>query len=272
MGLLDELKDQAERIRSEGERQTEGARREAFYQSQLRPKMLHAFDYLNELLQQLNVVQPEVVAEFRVPGYAHPISAVQVLPRLTVDSSDNIKRLSLHMRYVATDLEFSVTPPTQADETRNFLLSGRHPFSDWPIRETNGEPIGLRFSISELAIPAQVTIYADIEHGCLLFYSKNMDGFHDHRDVVRPEDVDADWLDRLGRFLLGQGHSPAHLELPVENRAAIRRAIESENIQRKRELAATDRILQERLESERVGSRVKQLFSSIKSRLSNRPG
>ena len=50
MGLLEDLKSEAERIRSEGERLTEAAQREAFYKANLRPKMLQALDYLNELL------------------------------------------------------------------------------------------------------------------------------------------------------------------------------------------------------------------------------
>jgi len=171
---------------------------------------------------------------------------------------------TLHMRYVATDLAFSVLPLAQADETRDFLLSGRYVFSDWPLREANGQLVGMRFSVAELGIPASITIYADIENSCLLFYSRNMDGFQDHRDIVRPEDMDSAWLDRLGRYLLGQGRSPAHLELPSEHRSAIRKAMESEKIERERELAASDRIIMEQLENERLGSRVKLLLGSIK--------
>ena len=171
---------------------------------------------------------------------------------------------TLHMRYVATDLAFSVLPLAQADETRDFLLSGRYVFSDWPLREANGQLVGMRFSVAELAIPASITIYADIENSSLLFYSKNMDGFQDHRDIVRPEDMDSAWLDRLGRYLPGQGRSPAHLELPGEHRSAIRKAMESEKIERERELAASDRIIMEQLENERLGSRVKLLLGSIK--------
>lgn len=270
MGLLEDLKSEAERIRSEGERLTEAAQREAFYKANLRPKMLQALDYLNELLEQLKVVRPEVVGRYLLPGYSQPISATQALPKLTVDSGDNIQTLTLHTRYVATDLAFSVTPPTQADETRDFLLSGRYVFSDWPLREANGQLVGIRFSVAELAIPASVTIYADIENSCLLFYSKNMDGFQDHRDVVRADDMDAAWLDRLGHFLLGKGCSPVHLDIPPENREAIQQALKSEAIQRKYELAQADRIVMEQQENERLGSRVKLLVGSVKDRFSSK--
>ena len=270
MGLLEDLKSEAERIRSEGERLTVAAQREAFYKANLRPKMLQALGYLDELLEQLKVVRPEVVGRYLLPGYSQPISATQALPKLTVDSGDNIQTLTLHMRYVATDLAFSVMSPTQADETRDFLLSGRYVFSDWPLREANGQLVGIRFSVAGLAIPASVTIYADIESGCLLFYSKNMGGFHDHRDVVRPEDMDAAWLDRLGHFLLGQGCSPAHLDIPPENREAIQQALKSEAAQREQELAQADRIVMEQQENERLGSRVKLLIGSVKERFSSR--
>jgi len=141
---------------------------------------------------------------------SQPISATQTLAKLTVDSGGNIQTLTLHMRCVATNLAFSVQPLTQADETRDFLLSGRYVFSDWPLREANGQLVGMRFSMAELAIPASITIYADIDNSCLLFYSKNMDGFQNHREIVRAQDLDSVWLDRLGRHLLGQGRLPAH--------------------------------------------------------------
>jgi len=74
MGLTDDLKDQAERIRSGGGRQSGEVRREAFYQSQLWPKMPQALDYLNELPGQL-----EGVARYRLPESSHLTSAVQGL-------------------------------------------------------------------------------------------------------------------------------------------------------------------------------------------------
>lgn len=271
MGLLDDLRNEAERIRSEGGRQSDEARREAYYRAKLRPVMLQALDYLNELLEQMRVVRPQVVAQYHLPGYPRPISAVQHLPKLTLDSGDNPRRLSLHIDYLATDLAFSVMSPAKADETRNFLLSGRQVFSDWPLREANGQLVGTSFSVAELTIRATVTILADAENGCLLFHSRNMDDLQVHRDVVRAEEVDPDWLDRLGRFLLGQGHSPAHLELPSENRAAIQQALESEKIQREYELAKADQILEEQLQSERIGTRVKNLLGSIRNRLSSGP-
>lgn len=272
MGLLDDLKNQAERMRADGEvRQSEQAQCEAYYQAQIRPALLRALDYLNELLEQVRVVQPQVHAEFHLPGHAKAIATLQAIPRLALDSRDNIRMLSLRTEYVASHLEFSVGPLIRAEETRDFLLASRQTFADWPLREASGQITGLRFAVAELSIPAAVTLLADIPNRRLMFHSANMGGFHDQRDALRPEQVDDAWLDRLGRYLLGQGISPVLFELPEEQRAALQRAVEMDRAQRERELAEANRIFHERQQRERLGPRVQRLLGSMKQRLPRVP-
>lgn len=272
MGLLDDLKQEAERIRAEGEDdRSSQAQREAYYREAIKPALLRVLDYLIELLEQLEVIAPQIDGEFDLPGYRHTIQARQSLPSLILDSRDNIKVTGLSLQYTVDNLEFTVSPRDQAEDTRAFLNDSRQTFSDWPMRSIEGEIIGLHFSLARLQIPAFLEISADIDNQRIRFSSSNIRGFHQQVDYLSPDRIDAAWLDRLGRYLLGQGPSPVRLELPEEERAALQRMVEQDKAQRERELAEAERLLREEEEAARLPNRVRKLMDQVKVRLPFKP-
>lgn len=273
MGLLDDLKQEAERIRAEGEEsRSVQARREAFYRNETKPALLRILDFLIALLEQIEVIAPEIHGQFRLPGYRSEIQALQSLPSLILDSRDNIKTTGLSLKYTRDNLDFTVSPRDKADDTRAFLSEARQTFSDWPVRAIDGEIAGLHFSIARLQIPAFLEISADIDNQRIRFVSSNIRSFHRQVDYLSPGSIDEDWLDRLGLYLLGQGPSPARLELANEERAALQRMIEEEKAQRERELAEADRLLREEEEAARLSTRMRKLIDTAKDRLPFKPG
>jgi hypothetical protein len=271
MDILNELKSQAEQIRACGEQdRSTAAKLETRYRAALKPALLGIYSYLNDLIDQLQVVRPEVQCDFRIPGVADPKTATQALPTLNVDSRDNIRLVSLRTTYSIRKLQFSASPLTRAEETRDFLLRGRHVFSDWPQRDPRGDIVGLHFSLDELVIAAGIDIAADIEAGTLRFVSSNMEGFENHSDPLPPEHVDGSWLDRLGRYVLAQGRSPMRLELPSGHRAALQQKLESDRAERERELAELDRAREESEAEERLSTRIQRLVDQARQRLAKR--
>lgn len=272
MGLLDDLKEQAEQIRATGQaRQSSAEQCEAYYRDQTRPALARMLEYLNELLEQIRVVKPEVIGEFRIPGYQGVLPGMQALPVVNIDSRDNIKQINVGLGYLVSNQAFSITPIEAANEARDFLLGARYVFSDWPIRGQDGAVNGLRFTIGELRIPASIRIQADVEGQRLQFRSYNVRGFHDEVDWLRPEDVNDDWLDRLGRYLIGNGQNPQRLELAGEQRQRLQRMVEESRAERERELAERELELQRAEEQQRKSSRIHRLLDSVRERLPTRP-
>lgn len=268
MALLDELKRQAERVRADEQSKLElQARQEAFYRADIRPAMQRIRDYLVELLDQLKVVQPEIRGEFGIPGRQAPVRALQSLPILTLDSRDNPRRLSLRLEYGVDNLRFRVEPRQDAEEARAFLDGAGQTFSDWPVRGPGDEIIGLHFAVDKFRVPASLEILADVEQQRLVFASVNIRSFHQQQDQLPPTAVDADWLDRLGLYLLGQGSSPVRLQIGDAERAALQRQVEEDRARRERELAEAERLAQEQEEAARLENRVRRLLGSIKDKL-----
>lgn len=268
MGLLDELKQEAERVRAKGEEdRSSQAQREAYYRQEIKPALLRVLDYLVELLEQLEVIAPEIHGEFQLPGYRHPIRARQSLPALILDSRDNIQHTGLSLKYTVDDLEFTVSPRDKAEETRAFLNDTRQTFSDWPMRSVEGEIVGLTFALARLQIPAFLEISADIDRHRIRFASSNIRDFQQQVDYLSPSAIDADWLDRLGRYLLGQGPSPVRLELPEAERAELQRKVAQEKARREQELAEAEQRLQAEEEEARLSNRVRRLMDQVKGRL-----
>lgn len=273
MGVLDDLKREAERVRAQDE--DERARRagqEAFYRSDLKPAMLRIVNYLVELLNQLKVIQPEIRGQFQVPGCKTPVPALQSLPVLTLDSRDDITRASLRMEYGIDNLRFSVTPRPEAEEARAFLMEAGQEFSDWPVRAPGDEIIGLSFAIDRFRLPALLDIAADVEQGRLVFTSIDIRSFHHEKDFVTPDSVTGEWLDRLGLYLLGQGPTPVRLQLAEEARVELQRKVAQDRAQRERELAEAERLLREQEEAAKLHNRVRRLLGSVKDKLPRRPG
>lgn len=65
MDLLDEIQNKARQIRvREAEQKIELATQDEFYQTQLRPVMLRAYEYYAELIENLNIVAPDIKAAY----------------------------------------------------------------------------------------------------------------------------------------------------------------------------------------------------------------
>jgi len=268
MSLLDDLKQQADSIRADGERhRSTEAQNEAFYREKIKPALLRVLDYQIELLAQLEVIQPEIRGEFQIPGLQRPLQLLQSLPTLSVDSRDNIRSAGLGLEYAQDQLEFSVSPREAAEETRAFLEQQRQQFSDWPLRAADGTVSGLHFSVFTFRVPAFIELNADIDNQRIAFTSCNIRSYHQQVDYLHPDVIDEAWLDSLGRYLLDQGPSPFVQRLDEADREGIRRRLAEEKERQARELAAAEHEAAEAAEQERLSVRMHKLLDKAKQRV-----
>lgn len=268
MALLDDLKQEAERIRADGEHNRSSmARNEAFYRKKIKPALLRVLDYQIELLAQLKVIQPEIRGEFEIPGLQQSLQLQQSLPTVSVDSRDHITSTGLSLEYAHDQLEFSVSPREAAEETRAFLDLQRQQFSDWPLRAADGSVSGLHFSVSSFRVPAFIELSADIDNQRITFTSTNLRGYHQQVDYLHPDVIDDAWLDNLGRYLLDQGPNPFVHRLDEAKREEIRRRLAAEKIQREQELATAERAASAAAEEHRLSVRMRRLLGKVKQRV-----
>ena len=270
VGLLDDLKAEAEAARQSGaDRRSLEARQEACYHNLLKPALLQSYRYLRELIAHLAVIDRDIVAKFAIPGY-QTVEARQTDRRLTIDSSENVKRLSLHLSYSTGELRFSVTPLEKANSTREFFETERVPYSDWPARDRGNAIVGLNFLVDQMRIGGGIELVADTANSCIRLGVRNIQGFAQESRAVAPQRIDDEWLDRLGRYILGEGNHPEHTRLDEDVRAKLRARIAEEKAAQAKELTTLDeeakKVEVESSPRAKVGSAVRRVFCGVRRR------
>lgn len=227
MALLDELKQEAERIRREGVsvRNKEDIRRE-FYEEQIKPTLKRIYAYLNDLREQLNIIQPEISACYDIPG-SGPIDTITKDYIVQIDSANQVTQVGFRCTAAAAELQRgTIQDGNTADELRNLFNRMKQSFQEWPVRGFSGTTVGIRFEFM-LNVPISVFFIADIPNHSIQMVSTNLEGFRTWQHQIKPVKIDEAWLDRLGLYLLRRGPDPNALTLSEIEREKIRRHLRS---------------------------------------------
>ena len=236
MGVLDDLKQRAEQLKAEEARVAE-QRAERLEQARdvLSPALSRLYAYLDELVQQLEVVHPTVRMDFRIRD-------VGVLEGLTQGSYRVSRDGDVHSTQRVTfscllenrrHYRFELSIPGQVDAWLTQLRSHGLKVDHAQVLEENS--IGHRVWVNIAGhVPVRLRFEADVDSGSLLLLIQNFDEIGESRHRIRPEQVDEALLDELGRYLLRKPNRFLKLEVPAEVRDRLRRRIE-EDQQRKRD-------------------------------------
>ena len=97
MGLLDDLQNEARQIKvREAQQKVELAAQDEFYKAQLRPVMLRAYEYYAELIENLNVVAPDIQANYPLnPLIDGGIPLRQANYKIKLDSTETPRQIDI---------------------------------------------------------------------------------------------------------------------------------------------------------------------------------
>lgn len=272
MGLLDDLKSEAERARqSDADRRSAEARQQAFYEEHLRPALLAVYRYLQDLLEQLSCLNREVTAEFMIPGH-RPVAATQIERKLTIDSLENLAHLTLGITFGIEELKFQVMPLDKARTTREFFETHKMPFSDWPIRDHSNVIVGLNFLLNQLKINGRIDLRADKPNGRLKMSTFNVRGFNSQTDFLPASRIDDAWLDKLGRFVIGQIEDPNRTEVTDAYRTALRAKIDREKRDEELEILRREEAERRRAIESNQKTRIERALRTVLGKLKTKIG
>lgn len=251
MSLLDDLKQQADRLQQDEDQATAEARRQAVYQEKIRPRMHAILNYLGELIEQLKIVDLDVRHDYTLPG----IGCIQGLRQggyvLNADSTDETKLIRLKFYCTAeNEQEFAIKPKAKAKETIDFLESQSMRYAEWPIRDS-GQIVGINLQL-QIKVNINFIFQVDEERGYIKMVSSNFADFEVERNMVRPESINEEWLDNLGNYILRKNNKLQTLEIDEAKKDSIRQRLEEEKRLREEELRlAIQREEEEREEKKR---------------------
>ncbi|UTF59580.1 hypothetical protein [Gilvimarinus sp. DA14] len=234
MGILDELKQQAASMRAaEAEEAQRKAAQQAFYEQSLQPVMLQVLSYLDELVKQINYVQPERhIAYPLAPDRQSKIELVQSAYKLVIDSSANPRQLDVRLSAKLTEsVEYDIRDRAAIDSYCTYLNSYNFKYHR---RDQLNSRHRLQSALFTLEGPLQLAmrVQADSEQQCIVVLLKNFSAPGVQRYRYQPGQVDDALLDRMGRLIL---HEVDTLNAPVEVPTEVREKLRQQLLQKQRE-------------------------------------
>jgi hypothetical protein len=223
VGLLDELKREADLVREAKEiEEARQAGLEKIYRAELAPRLLEIYRYLSEMIEHLEAVDRVVEAAYDVPGVGRIDNFRQGDYRLYIDSHELPKRVTLQFACNAREERKFSLPVAKADELRRFLVAHQIVFSEWPLRDSQGQINGTAYQ-GKLRVRVGLMVEADIPTSRIRVISRNFEGLTDREYFFGYAAIDADWLDDLGHFLLRKKTVLGGRPLSEEARERLRR-------------------------------------------------
>lgn len=235
MALIDDLKAESERrLRAEAEQERRRKRSEREdqedreYRDVLLPAMTRILTYLGQLSDHLNYVKPAVKPRFTIPGHGDLELFQQIGYRVTADSRQRLKRITLQFQAIGSaPLRFKVGPLSMANDLDDLLVEQGLDFTIADYRDGYGHLVGRSFDVRP-KVPVTVQIEADVKDLRIWASFTNFASPSTRRVHFRPEDITDQFLDDLGNYILRRNDKLTQLEIPPEARERLRLRMEAE--------------------------------------------
>ena len=237
MGVIDELKQEAERRKQElSSEEASKLRKEEVYAGRMQPAMQAVLRYLREMTEHLNFLKPDVGIRYTLPGFGEIGNLVQEDYRMAVDSAEQPRFIKLWFNCRSpNELVSTVTPISKARDTRRLLEDLRLVFAEWPLRDASNDVVGLGFEV-KFSVPVVFLFKVDMENEVVTMQVTNFEGLRTQRDSFPPEALNEHWLEDLGNYILGRNVNLRALHISDQERQQIRQRLEISDAERKREL------------------------------------
>jgi hypothetical protein len=206
MGLLDDLKRQADTLR------TQNSLRQSLREENVRAvdeAMHRAFQYLHELFQQLSVLQPTTPTVYTLPG----LGEMRSLRYAESFIDARKKKISERDVYDFTDLWIKWTHPqvlsaervmpAEIAKTRQLLWTSNVKFTEDEKKAAHGPVQSVRFNVPS-AVTVAFTMSADHDKRRVLFYGKNALRLGNDDFATPADELSEGMLEEFAKLLLGQ--------------------------------------------------------------------
>jgi hypothetical protein len=206
MGLLDDLKKQADMVKSQ-----KLSQQSMLLESTklVEAKMHQTFLYLNDLLKQLAVLRPTNPMVYSIPG----IGDVQNLAfadsfidyrKKKIDERDYYDVVSFFIRWASPEnLSVERDMPVTIQKVRNVLWEFGLKFAEEEIKKPGGGFLKTKFTVPR-TVTCDVTISADYESASLLVKGKHLLRLGPEELRIPAEAVDEALLEEFAKMLIGQ--------------------------------------------------------------------
>ena len=261
MGILDDLKNQSEVLKtSEEQEQLRQAELLKFYQENLHPKMLQLYKFLNELVEHLNYIKKETKVFYPVLPDGTLQEFEQLDYKVTIDSVNEVKDLNLHfLCNLKEPLVFEIENSERIQRYTDVLHSYRIEFDRTDNKDSNYQLISSNIKIVG-PIPVNIILQGDIANSAIHLILNNFDKPGMQKHTFKERHITEEFIDDFGRFILRQNPEFLKLDIDEEQKEKIRQQIQEDMRQRQQELDEADQLLKLEEEQKTEKKSWKNLF------------
>ena len=206
MGLLDDLKKQADQVRTQ---QLSQQQLRAENLKLVEEKMKLSFQYLHELLKQLAVLQPVNPIVYSIPNLLEfkdlKFSESFIDYRKTrIDDQELFDSISFYIKWSGpSQVTIDRDMPTTAAKVREQLFPSGIKFKEEEFKGERGTVSRWRFT-ADAAVITDITMKADPAQGRIVVSGKNLLRLGTDDFIVPPADINEAWLEDFAITVLGQ--------------------------------------------------------------------
>lgn len=265
MGLLDDLRKQADVLKTEAEEEQERQQRlRNVYLAEINPKLIQIYRYLKEVVDHLNYINPDVLISYQLPVCGQIAGFRQTDYRIAADSSEEMHEI--HFQFTCQRekrLHLRLENSHEIEKLSDYLAERRIQFHCKKEKDDNFLVTAAYFSISN-RIPVLFKITANVEDSTIEFSISNFNELGGRKITLVGSQINDDLLDSLGRYILREEDSFPPLNISEEEVGAIRQKV----MQEKKRLQEELRLAEEREREERSKmTKEKRLLKLFKTRI-----
>lgn len=265
MGLLDDLKNKAETLRAEEEQaKARPGDKTEYFEKEIHPRMKEIYGFLNEMVENLNFIKPETIVHYPIYPGGEKQAFRQGKYNLIIDSPQRITDIKLTCK---AELDKPVKLRVKGEDNVKKLFdilasykiqAKRKDFNDKSYKLTHSD-----ISIEgPLNISVQFVATDDSSYIQLLL--TNFEGPGVIKRNIEVKNVNQDFLDKLGRYILREDNKLFALDISEKDKQAIREMVEKERAKREQEMAEIERLAEEEKQKQKNSSGLRKFFHKNK--------
>ncbi len=198
MGVLDELKQQAEKVQARLEKQEASDKgQRSRIERELITRMDDLHSYFKELKQQLSLVNPEITTDFYITDLCTLKGLTQGAYQVTSDNSGTVNKFTFHYALVGRGMREVKLPNRLVAEQKKETL--------WRY--------GLKFKLKEYSpnrcsllieayVPVSFEFEADIERAAIRLKVKNKPMVGISTYTYDADQIDSEFMDETAKYIL----------------------------------------------------------------------
>jgi hypothetical protein len=237
MGILDELREQAENVKTSSETEKERCERlHQKYLQEINPKLQLFYRFLHELVSHLNYINLDLYATYDFPVVGAHADFKQGQYRIVADSDTEMK--DIKFQFVCErpgEFSFFIDNRSEVERVEDFLSKHHIQFYAKKEKDQRYNVISGDFRVKGV-VPILIRMSADIEESKIIMTLTNFDGFGVRRLLLNPEQITESLLDRFGSYILRREAEFLQTKLSEQDIQKIRETMLREKAEQEEEL------------------------------------